>query len=135
MKKCYVGVQDRKWPCWTAGGIFFFSFCSFYTVHNHKQGLWLFSALHCLILTTPKLTYIYPFWLYLFCCLFTYSCPNYFQSFPIVQPLYLAFSFQISFQDTDTLWLDYQQSITEKCLTCMDTYMIKFPDIKVGLHI
>ncbi|XP_024918113.1 myc box-dependent-interacting protein 1b isoform X6 [Cynoglossus semilaevis] len=36
-------------------------------------------------------------------------------------------------EDTDTLWLDYQQSITEKCLTCMDTYMIKFPDIKARI--
>lgn len=35
------------------------------------------------------------------------------------------------FQDTDTLWLDYHQSITDKSLMTMDTYLAQFPDIKV----
>lgn len=35
------------------------------------------------------------------------------------------------FQDTDTLWLDYHQNITDKSLIAMDTYLAQFPDIKV----
>lgn len=37
------------------------------------------------------------------------------------------------FQDTDTLWLDYHQSLTDKCLSSMDAYLAQFPDIKVCL--
>lgn len=36
------------------------------------------------------------------------------------------------FQDTDTLWLDYHQSLTDKCMASMDSYLAQFPDIKVG---
>ena len=35
------------------------------------------------------------------------------------------------FQDTDTLWLDYHQNITDKSLSSLDTYLAQFPDIKV----
>lgn len=34
-------------------------------------------------------------------------------------------------QDTDTLWLDFHQNITDKSLLCVDTYLSQFPDIKV----
>ncbi|XP_044043167.1 myc box-dependent-interacting protein 1b isoform X7 [Siniperca chuatsi] len=36
-------------------------------------------------------------------------------------------------EDTDTLWLDYHQNITDKSLTCMDTYLTQFPDIKARI--
>nr|XP_046238733.1 myc box-dependent-interacting protein 1b isoform X3 [Scatophagus argus] len=36
-------------------------------------------------------------------------------------------------EDTDTLWLDYHQSITEKSLSPMDTYLTQFPDIKARI--
>ncbi|XP_069376859.1 myc box-dependent-interacting protein 1b isoform X20 [Paralichthys olivaceus] len=36
-------------------------------------------------------------------------------------------------EDTDTLWLDYHQSITDKSVTCMDTYLTQFPDIKARI--
>lgn len=36
-------------------------------------------------------------------------------------------------QDTDTLWLDYHQNISDKSLTTMDAYVAQFPDIKVRL--
>lgn len=40
-------------------------------------------------------------------------------------------SMNLVFQDTDTLWLDYHQSLTDKCLASMDSYLAQFPDIKV----
>nr|XP_054590761.1 myc box-dependent-interacting protein 1b isoform X4 [Nothobranchius furzeri] len=36
-------------------------------------------------------------------------------------------------EDTDTLWLDYHQNITDKSLLCMDTYLLQFPEIKARL--
>uniref|UniRef100_A0A3Q2PIL6 Myc box-dependent-interacting protein 1 n=1 Tax=Fundulus heteroclitus TaxID=8078 RepID=A0A3Q2PIL6_FUNHE len=33
-------------------------------------------------------------------------------------------------EDTDTLWLDYHQNLTDKALLCMDTYLAQFPEIK-----
>nr|XP_020447766.1 myc box-dependent-interacting protein 1-like [Monopterus albus] len=36
-------------------------------------------------------------------------------------------------EDTDTLWLDYHQSIMEKSLLPMDTYLAQFPDIKARI--
>lgn len=36
-------------------------------------------------------------------------------------------------EDTDTLWLDYHQSLTDKSLLTMDTYMAQFPDIKARI--
>ncbi|XP_053272986.1 myc box-dependent-interacting protein 1b isoform X1 [Pleuronectes platessa] len=36
-------------------------------------------------------------------------------------------------EDTDTLWLDYHQSITDKSVTSMDTYLTQFPDIKARI--
>ncbi|XP_050921873.1 LOW QUALITY PROTEIN: myc box-dependent-interacting protein 1b [Lates calcarifer] len=36
-------------------------------------------------------------------------------------------------EDTDTLWLDYHQNITDKSLMCMDTYLTQFPDIKARI--
>uniref|UniRef100_UPI0037E77333 myc box-dependent-interacting protein 1b n=1 Tax=Semicossyphus pulcher TaxID=241346 RepID=UPI0037E77333 len=36
-------------------------------------------------------------------------------------------------EDTDTLWLDYHQSITDKSLASMDTYLAQFPDIKARI--
>ncbi|XP_076008586.1 myc box-dependent-interacting protein 1b [Genypterus blacodes] len=36
-------------------------------------------------------------------------------------------------EDTDTLWLDYHQSITDKSLDSMDTYLTRFPDIKARI--
>lgn len=36
-------------------------------------------------------------------------------------------------EDTDTLWLDYHQNITDKSLACMDTYLAQFPDIKARI--
>ncbi|XP_041821808.1 myc box-dependent-interacting protein 1b isoform X3 [Chelmon rostratus] len=36
-------------------------------------------------------------------------------------------------EDTDTLWLDYHQNITDKSLTSMDTYLTQFPDIKARI--
>lgn len=36
-------------------------------------------------------------------------------------------------EDTDTLWLDYHQSLTDKCLTSMDLYLAQFPDIKARI--
>ncbi|XP_035984437.1 myc box-dependent-interacting protein 1b isoform X3 [Fundulus heteroclitus] len=33
-------------------------------------------------------------------------------------------------EDTDTLWLDYHQTLTDKALLCMDTYLAQFPEIK-----
>uniref|UniRef100_A0A665W0X5 Bridging integrator 1b n=1 Tax=Echeneis naucrates TaxID=173247 RepID=A0A665W0X5_ECHNA len=36
-------------------------------------------------------------------------------------------------EDTDTLWLDYHQNITDKSLVCMDTYLSQFPDIKARI--
>ncbi|XP_070813673.1 myc box-dependent-interacting protein 1b isoform X1 [Chaetodon trifascialis] len=36
-------------------------------------------------------------------------------------------------EDTDTLWLDYHQSITDKSMSCMDTYLSQFPDIKARI--
>ncbi|XP_071335801.1 myc box-dependent-interacting protein 1b isoform X2 [Trachinotus anak] len=36
-------------------------------------------------------------------------------------------------EDTDTLWLDYHQNITDKSLGCMDTYLTQFPDIKARI--
>ena len=45
---------------------------------------------------------------------------------PVFNPTVLA-----CFQDTDTLWLDYHQNITDKSMRCMDAYLVQFPDIKV----
>ncbi|XP_042260433.1 myc box-dependent-interacting protein 1b isoform X3 [Thunnus albacares] len=36
-------------------------------------------------------------------------------------------------EDTDTLWLDYHQNLTDKSLTCMDTYLAQFPEIKARI--
>uniref|UniRef100_A0A3B4V4C9 Bridging integrator 1b n=1 Tax=Seriola dumerili TaxID=41447 RepID=A0A3B4V4C9_SERDU len=36
-------------------------------------------------------------------------------------------------EDTDTLWLDYHQNITDKSLVCLDTYLTQFPDIKARI--
>ncbi|XP_031708184.1 myc box-dependent-interacting protein 1b isoform X3 [Anarrhichthys ocellatus] len=36
-------------------------------------------------------------------------------------------------EDTDTLWLDYHQSITDKSLTSLDSYLTQFPDIKARI--
>ncbi|XP_037829815.1 myc box-dependent-interacting protein 1b isoform X3 [Kryptolebias marmoratus] len=36
-------------------------------------------------------------------------------------------------EDTDTLWLDYHQNITDKSLLCVDTYLAQFPDIKARI--
>uniref|UniRef100_A0A672J2S3 Myc box-dependent-interacting protein 1 n=1 Tax=Salarias fasciatus TaxID=181472 RepID=A0A672J2S3_SALFA len=36
-------------------------------------------------------------------------------------------------EDTDTLWLEYQQNITDKSLLCIDTYLARFPDIKARI--
>uniref|UniRef100_A0A3Q1FIN7 Myc box-dependent-interacting protein 1 n=1 Tax=Acanthochromis polyacanthus TaxID=80966 RepID=A0A3Q1FIN7_9TELE len=36
-------------------------------------------------------------------------------------------------EDTDTLWLDYHQNITDKSLVCMDTYLAQLPDIKARI--
>uniref|UniRef100_A0A8C4DN27 Bridging integrator 1b n=1 Tax=Dicentrarchus labrax TaxID=13489 RepID=A0A8C4DN27_DICLA len=36
-------------------------------------------------------------------------------------------------EDTDTLWLDYHQNLTDKSVTCMDTYLTQFPDIKARI--
>ncbi|XP_070786875.1 myc box-dependent-interacting protein 1b isoform X2 [Enoplosus armatus] len=36
-------------------------------------------------------------------------------------------------EDTDTLWLDYHQNITDKSLISMDTYLAQFPDIKARI--
>lgn len=36
-------------------------------------------------------------------------------------------------EDTDTLWLDYHQNITDKSLNSLDTYLAQFPDIKARI--
>ncbi|XP_037552582.1 myc box-dependent-interacting protein 1b isoform X2 [Nematolebias whitei] len=36
-------------------------------------------------------------------------------------------------EDTDTLWLDYHQNVTDKSLLCMDTYLAQFPEIKARI--
>lgn len=36
-------------------------------------------------------------------------------------------------EDTDTLWLDYHQSVTDKSMSSMDTYLSQFPDIKARI--
>uniref|UniRef100_A0AAX7SSV3 Myc box-dependent-interacting protein 1 n=1 Tax=Astatotilapia calliptera TaxID=8154 RepID=A0AAX7SSV3_ASTCA len=36
-------------------------------------------------------------------------------------------------EDTDTMWLDYHQSITDKSLQDMDMYLSQFPDIKARI--
>jgi len=36
-------------------------------------------------------------------------------------------------EDTDTLWLDYHQNLTDKSLICMDTYLAQFPEIKARI--
>lgn len=36
-------------------------------------------------------------------------------------------------EDTDTLWLDYHQSLTEKSMSIVDTYLAQFPDIKARI--
>ncbi|XP_067356047.1 myc box-dependent-interacting protein 1b isoform X5 [Channa argus] len=36
-------------------------------------------------------------------------------------------------EDTDTLWLDVHQSISDKSLVTMDTYLTQFPDIKARI--
>ncbi|KAM4711293.1 myc box-dependent-interacting protein 1b isoform 1-T1 [Anableps anableps] len=36
-------------------------------------------------------------------------------------------------EDTDTLWLDYHQNLTDKSLLCMDTYLAQFPEIKARI--
>ncbi|XP_068575830.1 myc box-dependent-interacting protein 1b isoform X1 [Cebidichthys violaceus] len=36
-------------------------------------------------------------------------------------------------EDTDTLWLDYHQNITDKSLTSLDSYLTQFPDIKARI--
>ncbi|XP_008415672.1 myc box-dependent-interacting protein 1-like [Poecilia reticulata] len=33
-------------------------------------------------------------------------------------------------EDTDTLWLDYHQNLTDKSLLGLDTYLAQFPEIK-----
>ncbi|XP_005919943.1 myc box-dependent-interacting protein 1b isoform X1 [Haplochromis burtoni] len=39
----------------------------------------------------------------------------------------------INLEDTDTMWLDYHQSITDKSLQDMDMYLSQFPDIKARI--
>uniref|UniRef100_A0A3B5LY28 Bridging integrator 1b n=1 Tax=Xiphophorus couchianus TaxID=32473 RepID=A0A3B5LY28_9TELE len=34
-------------------------------------------------------------------------------------------------EDTDTLWMDYHQNLTDKSLLGLDTYLAQFPEIKV----
>ncbi|XP_063733898.1 myc box-dependent-interacting protein 1b isoform X8 [Eleginops maclovinus] len=36
-------------------------------------------------------------------------------------------------EDTDTLWLDYHQNITDKSLNSLDSYLTQFPDIKARI--
>ncbi|XP_042337669.1 myc box-dependent-interacting protein 1-like, partial [Plectropomus leopardus] len=36
-------------------------------------------------------------------------------------------------EDTDTVWLDYHQNITDKSLTTLDSYLAQFPDIKARI--
>uniref|UniRef100_A0A3Q4AGC0 Myc box-dependent-interacting protein 1 n=1 Tax=Mola mola TaxID=94237 RepID=A0A3Q4AGC0_MOLML len=36
-------------------------------------------------------------------------------------------------EDTDTLWLDYHQNITDKSLSSMDAYLVQFPDFKARI--
>ncbi|XP_026217203.1 myc box-dependent-interacting protein 1b isoform X2 [Anabas testudineus] len=36
-------------------------------------------------------------------------------------------------EDTDTLWLDFHQSITDKSMICMDSYLAQFPEIKARI--
>ncbi|XP_068446944.1 myc box-dependent-interacting protein 1b isoform X1 [Clinocottus analis] len=36
-------------------------------------------------------------------------------------------------EDTDTLWLDYHQSISDSSLTSLDSYLAQFPDIKARI--
>lgn len=36
-------------------------------------------------------------------------------------------------EDTDTLWLDYHQNITDKSLLSMDTYLSQFPEVKARI--
>ncbi|XP_069020258.1 myc box-dependent-interacting protein 1b isoform X1 [Embiotoca jacksoni] len=36
-------------------------------------------------------------------------------------------------EDSDTLWLDYHQSVTDKSLLSMETYLAQFPDIKARI--
>ncbi|XP_060888271.1 myc box-dependent-interacting protein 1b isoform X5 [Labrus mixtus] len=36
-------------------------------------------------------------------------------------------------EDSDTLWLDYHQSLADKSVACMDTYLTQFPDIKARI--
>ncbi|XP_072233939.1 myc box-dependent-interacting protein 1b isoform X1 [Leuresthes tenuis] len=36
-------------------------------------------------------------------------------------------------EDTDTLWLDYDQNITDKSLLTVDTYLTQFPEIKARI--
>ncbi|XP_078022031.1 myc box-dependent-interacting protein 1b isoform X2 [Epinephelus lanceolatus] len=36
-------------------------------------------------------------------------------------------------EDTDTLWLDYHQNLTDKSLTTLDSYLAQFPDIKARI--
>ncbi|KAL3045488.1 hypothetical protein OYC64_013709 [Pagothenia borchgrevinki] len=36
-------------------------------------------------------------------------------------------------EDTDTLWLDYHQNITDKSLNTLDSYLTQFPDIKTRI--
>uniref|UniRef100_A0A3Q1BKF0 Bridging integrator 1b n=1 Tax=Amphiprion ocellaris TaxID=80972 RepID=A0A3Q1BKF0_AMPOC len=36
-------------------------------------------------------------------------------------------------EDTDTLWLDYHQNVTDKSLVTMDTYLAQLPDIKARI--
>lgn len=36
-------------------------------------------------------------------------------------------------EDTDTLWMDYHQRLTDKSLLCMDTYLAQFPEIKARI--
>ncbi|KAE8278423.1 Myc box-dependent-interacting protein 1 [Larimichthys crocea] len=36
-------------------------------------------------------------------------------------------------EDTDTLWLDYHQNLSDKSVTSMDTYLAQFPDIKARI--
>ncbi|RVE75208.1 hypothetical protein OJAV_G00014330 [Oryzias javanicus] len=36
-------------------------------------------------------------------------------------------------EDTDTLWLEYHQNITDQSLLCVDTYLAQFPEIKARI--
>ncbi|KAM7365784.1 hypothetical protein PAMP_016690 [Pampus punctatissimus] len=36
-------------------------------------------------------------------------------------------------EDTDTLWLDYHQNLTDKSMASMDTYLAQFPDVKARI--